>query len=137
LASQPGFNQAADYDGENGGANPLLGFASGGVYAGGSYLITDKLSLAAGLMSRSQERDYRQLAQLHDPNNGAATYAAAAQQVSLTFKPTARLTLAGSYTHLDEASGLLGVQSFDPADLSHGSQTDGLSLGLAWSPSPS
>lgn len=135
LMAQPGFTTAADYDGEKGGANPLLGFASGGAYGGFSYDLTDHVQVSAGLMSRDEQRDTRATPALGVLGNGAARYAAAAQQFALNWRPDARLTLSLGYTHLDEATGLLGVQSLDPNDLRHGSATDGYSAGLSWSPS--
>jgi hypothetical protein len=44
--------------------------------------------------------------------------------------------LTGTYTRLHEGSGLLGIQSLDPADFRSGTTTDGYSLGLNWAVSP-
>jgi hypothetical protein len=132
LAAAPGFNLAADYDAERGGANPLLGLASGGVYAGWTYDLSDKLSFTTNVLQREQRRDTGALAALGIPGNGAETYEAGAQQVALTWKPSAAVTVSGSYTRLNEATGLLGVQSFDANDFRKGSTTDGLTVGFAW-----
>jgi hypothetical protein len=134
LAAQPGFTQAADYDGERGGANPLLGFASGGAYAGWSYALSDRLTVSGNVLSRDEERDTRLLPQLGVRGNGAARYGALAQQMSLSFRPSPFLTFQAGYTRLHEATGLLGVQSFDADDFRHGSTTDGYSLGASWAP---
>ncbi len=135
LTSQPGFTTAADYDAEKGGANPLLGFASGGAYAGASFDLAKNLTFSAATLARSEERDTRLLPGLGVVGNGAARYAADAQVMSLAWKPSAELTFSAGWTHLTEATGLLGVQSLDPSDLAHGSTTDGYSLGVAWQPS--
>ncbi len=56
--------------------------------------------------------------------------------MSLAYAATKRLTLTGAYTHLHEASGLLGIQSLDPADFRGGTTTDGYSLGANWTLGP-
>jgi hypothetical protein len=134
--AQTGFIQASDYDAERGGANPLLGLASGGGYAGWSYGLNQKLRITAGVLERSDQRDTRLLPTFGVAGNGAASYQADAQHFSLAYLPTGRLTLTGAYTRLHEASGLLGMQSLDPADLRHGTTTDGYSLGVNWAAAP-
>lgn len=132
LAQSTGFASAGSYDIERGGADPLLGLASGGVYAGMDYQLTGKLSFQAGMLSREQERQRNLEPALGVVGNGAERYAANAQRFALAYKPTADLTLTGSWTHLNEDSGLLGVQSFDPQDFRKGSTTDGYSVSLNW-----
>jgi len=132
LFSQSGFTQAADYEAGRGGANPLLGLASGGAYGAWSYSLSDRVSFAAGALVRDQERDDRLLPALGVRGNGADEYTANAQHMSVTFKPADALSLTGSYTRLNEGSALLGIQSFDPADFRKGSTTDGYSVSLNW-----
>ena len=134
--AQTGFIQGADYDAEHGGANPLLGLASGGGYAGWSYGLNPKLKLTAGVLERNEQRDTRALPTFGVVGNGAASYQAAAQIVSLAYTPTDAVTFTGAYTHLSEASGLLGIQSLDPADFRGGTTTDGYSLGVNWALGP-
>jgi hypothetical protein len=134
--AQSGFIQAADYDSDRGGANPLLGLASGGGYAGWSYGLSHKLRISAGVLERSEQRDTRLLPVFGIDGNGAARYQADAQHVSLSYAATDALTLSGAYTRLNEGSGLLGIQSLDPADFRRGSTTDGYTLGLNWAASP-
>jgi hypothetical protein len=136
LMAGSGFHQAADYDSERGGANPLLGLASGGGFAGASYGLTGKLSLSAGMLARDDHRDLNMLQALKQPGNGAATYQAAAQLLGLSYKATPALTLNATYTRLHEATGLLGIQSMDPADFTHGSTTDGYTLSANWAVAP-
>lgn len=135
LFAQSGFAQAADYDVDRGGADPLLGLASGGAYAGWSYSVSDKLQISAGAMRRDDVRDRRLLPALGYDGNGAATYSADAAHMSLAYSPVAHLTFTGAYTRLHEATGLLGVQSFDPADFRHGSTSDGYTVGVNWAAS--
>lgn len=135
LFSQSGFVQAADYEADRGGANPLLGLASGGAYGAWSYSPTRRVLFSTGAMVRDQERDTRLLPALGVRGNGAAHYTASAQHMSVSFVPTDGLTLSGAYTRLDEGSALLGIQSFDPADFRKGAKTDGYSVSLNWAAS--
>ena len=135
LASS-GFVQAADYDSERGGANPLLGLASGGVYAGGSYELNGRLHLSGGFLARQDHRDTRLLPMLGTAGNGAERYGADAELVNLTYSASQRLSLNVGYTRLREDNGLLGIQSMDAADLAHGATTDAVSLGATWAVSP-
>jgi hypothetical protein len=136
LFSQSGFTQAADYEAERGGVNPLLGLASGGAYGAWSYSLSEKLSFSAGALVRDQQRDARLLPALGVRGNGADDYTANAAHMSVTFKPADALSLTGAYTRLHEGSALLGIQSFDPADLGKGSTTDGYSVSLNWAAAP-
>jgi hypothetical protein len=131
-----GFAQAGDYDIDRGGANPLLGLASGGGYAGWSYGLGDKVQFSAGAMIRDQERDTRLLPGLRVVGNGAERYEAAAQLLSMSYKAAGTLTFTGAYTRLHEDRALLGIQSFDPSDFQNGSTTDGYSLSLNWAATP-
>lgn len=132
LSEQTGFTRGADYDVDRGGANPLLGLASGGGYAGWSYSLTDRVQITAGALMREEERDRRLLPALGVVGNGAERYGAEAQHLSVSYQPADGLTLTGAYTRLHEGSGLLGTQSFDPTDFRDGSTTDGYSASLNW-----
>lgn len=132
LAQSSGFAQAGDYDIDRGGANPLLGLASGGGYAGWSYKLSPKWSLSSGALMRDQQRDTHLLPALRIVGNGAERYEADAQHVSLSYKPVDGLSLTGAYTRLHEGSALLGIQSFDPADFRDGTVTDGYSVSVNW-----
>lgn len=136
LFSQSGFTQAADYEADRGGANPLLGLASGGAYGAWSYSLSERVAFSAGAMVRDQERDTRLLPALGVRGNGAEAYTANATHMSVTVKPADTLSLTGSYTRLHEGAALLGVQSFDPADFRKGATTDGYSVSLNWAAAP-
>jgi hypothetical protein len=132
LFSSSGVTGAGSYDVERGGANPLLGLASGGVYGAWSYRLSDRVQVSAGALARDEQRDARLLPALGVVGNGAEHYAAGATHVSLAYEPVAGLTLSGAYTRLHEGSALLGVQSFDPADFREGTTTDGYSVSVNW-----
>ena len=130
LGGVTGLSLHGDYDPQRGGANPLLGFASGGAYGGVDYALAPGLKLTAGATSRDSRRDYdsyqgqQRLAVL-----AVGDYQAQAQRVGVTWRAGARVQFTGGYTHLAENNGLLGVQSTDRADLGRGSQSDGVDFG--------
>jgi hypothetical protein len=136
LAAGSGFTQAADYDSERGGVNPLLGLASGGGYASWNYDLSHRLQISAGVLARDERRDGATLPALTTLGSGASSYQADAQLFGLSYAATDRLTLTSSYTHLHEATGLLGIQSLNPEDFQHGSTTDGVSVGANWALGP-
>ena len=131
-----GFTQASDYDSVRGGANALIGLASGGGYVGWSYDLTHRFQISTGILERSERRDPNFAPMLQRPGAATDTYQAGAQVLNMTFRPNDGVTLTAGYTHLHEATGLLGMQSLDPQDFQHGSTTDGLSLGVNWTLTP-
>lgn len=136
LFSQSGVTGAASYDVERGGANPLLGLASGGVYGAWSYKLSERLQVSAGALTRDEQRDTRLLPALGVVGNGAERYSANATHLSVAYEPVDGLTLSGGYTRLHEGSALLGIQSFDPADFRKGTTTDGYSVSVNWAATP-
>ena len=130
LGGVTGLSLHADYDPQRGGANPLLGFASGGAYGAVDYAIAPGLKLTAGATARDSRRDRDSFqGQERLAIIAAGDYQAQAQRVGLTWRAGARVQFTGGYTHLNETNGLLGVQSTDRADLDRGSQTDGVDFG--------
>ena len=57
LDSQNGFGQASDYNIEQGGANPLLGLASGGMFFDYRTALSTNLALNFGITQRRDMRD--------------------------------------------------------------------------------
>ena len=57
------------------------------------------------------------------------SYRATAQTLSATYSPRRAISATITYSHLDEANAVLGLQSTDRNDLRNGSTTDGLTLG--------
>ncbi|MEH3106173.1 MAG: S8 family serine peptidase [Sphingomonas fennica] len=129
LGGAGGFGLASDYEG-GGGANPLLGFASGGAYAGARTLLAKGVTLSFGATRRNPRRDLRdlpldqvmRLGRLRDNTT-------AAQTMSVAWAIDPAVSVSAGYTHLDERSALLGTQSLDRADLAGGAQTDGATIG--------
>ena len=130
---QPGFQLQSDYDVRTGGANPYLGLASGGGFMAMDVALGNGFKLSSGVSHDRRERDLR-LVGVEDRHAlaQAGDYAATATTMTLAYQPAAGVTASLGYTMLDEARGLLGMQSTDRSDLRGGSTTDALtgSLGL-------
>ena len=129
LNGQTGFI-ASDHDPVRGGANPMLGLASGGSFANWSLPVTERLSLSAGVTHRDDRRDATLLIGIDQPASGAKRYEATAQHLAATYALVDGVSLSSSYTRLREANALLGTQSLNPGDFAKGSTTDGYSVGV-------
>ena len=131
LDGSAGFAFGSDYDLGRGGANPLLGLASGGSYLGGRMIVADGLTIGFGTSDRLS---YRNLAAFGVDRAYAGDwvnrYAAQAQTMSVAFRIGHGLTARANFTRLHEDAALLGIQSVDQADLAGGSVTDGVSAGF-------
>ena len=125
------FGLISDHDIATGGANPFLGLASGGFYAGVDLPMTDRFSLALGI---TQDEDRHGFI---DPDtnewrstfDGVADYRAMAINMALGYNLSAAVALTVSYTQLNEATGLLGTQGSGAFALEGGAVTDAITLG--------
>lgn len=129
LDSQNGFGLASDYNVEQGGANPLLGLASGGMFFDYRTALATGLALNFGITQRRDMRDPMEFG-LTNATESALLYQARAEQIGLDYAVTQDLLLHTSLTALHEDSGLLGTQSTDAFDLGKGSDTTGLTMGV-------
>jgi len=130
MGSQNGFGLATDYDPYLGGANPLLGFASGGAYAQSSVKLGAHWTVAAGLTERTLKRDLDRLDFLQHVALGSIDPAqTGAQSLTVTYAVSDAVSFNLGYTRLREDKALLGVQSLDPNDFADGATTDGISVG--------
>ena len=131
LSSQPGFDQSSDYKVSRGGANPLLGLASGGGYLAIRQQVSSKMALDFGMTERRDLRDPTAFGLSNAAANYSATiYEASAEHAGVDLAPTANLTLHASVTQLHENAALLGIQSTNASDLGQGSNTTGVSFGF-------
>lgn len=131
LDGSAGFAFRSDYDLAKGGANPLLGLASGGVYVGARTTPVPGLVIGFGATDRSQLRNLAAFGLARGRSGDWANrYAAQAQTVNAAYTVSRRLVARVSLTHLSEAAALLGIQSLDRADFAGGTVTDGVSAGF-------
>ncbi len=129
LDSQNGFGLASDYNVNQGGANPLLGLASGGMFFDYRTALSTNLALNFGITQRRDMRDPAEFG-LSNATESALLYQARAEQVGLDYAVAQGLLLHTSLTELHEDTGLLGTQSTDGFDLGRGSDTTGLTMGF-------
>ncbi len=130
LGGQGGFGLVSDYDASFGGANPLLGMASGSGYANVEVEVAPRLRVSAGVTERHLVRDVQAASQADRPAlDRVGDYQAGAQHFSLAYDFSDAVTVRAGYTRLRETSALLGIQSLDPDDFAGGSTTQGASLG--------
>ena len=131
LDGMAGLGFGKDYDTTRSGANPLLALASGGEFMNVSARVTQGLALSAGVTRRHDRRDFSQQGvRTPTETSGAFAYAADAEHVGAALALSPRLVVRTGLTRLQEASGLLGLQSMDRGDLAHGSVSNGQSLGF-------
>ena len=132
LSGQPGLTGGADFQLGRGGANPLLGLASGGAYANLRMSLVKNLTVSFGATDRRSVRDTYMLGALGwagAKNLPGQVYAADAENLGLDYQAGRNVTLHASLTRLREDSGLLGVQSLQGA-LGDGSSTKAASFGV-------
>ena len=128
--AQPGFARSLDYDTAQGGANPLLGFASGGAFAQAQTRLGNG-TVSMGFTENqldlrdSDLLDQREKMQIFS----LSPYSANAVNLHLTQSVGKRLTLAFDYARVREANAVLGVQSSVGSDFLGGSTTDAYSIG--------
>ncbi len=130
LGATRGFGYASDYDPTVGGANPLLGFASGGSFGEASLAVSDRLTVSTSLTARALRRDMRRATLAEQVQFGGVDgYRSSAQQVSFDYRVANGVTLNASLTRLQESNALFGTQSLDRQDFAGGMTTDGATMG--------
>ena len=129
LMGDGGFALRSDFDPATGGVNPVLGFASGGMYASGGIAVAPGVKLSLGFSQKSDDHTYI------DPTFGPLqdvplpTNRAAAALVAVDYKLADNVSVNASYTSLNEASGLLGLQGSGAFALAGGARTQGTTIG--------
>lgn len=130
LVGQRGFGMRSDHDVLTGGANPFMGLASGAAYAAVEMRIGERVTVSTGVSRQNAVMDldrmnYRERQIL----GGVDPYRASANTMVATYRASDKLTTNMGYTLLNEDTGLLGVRSLDPNDLTDGSSTDAATFG--------
>ena len=129
LSGQPGLSGNADFQLGRGGANPLLGLASGGAFASWRVGAAKGLSVSFGATERRSWRDLSVVGrqQLDAP---ASVYGAHAENLGIDYAFGSRVVLHAALTRLHEDTGLLGIQSLQADALQNGSTTRAATFGL-------
>ena len=125
------FGLSSDHDIATGGANPLLGLASGGFFAGAELPLGDRLSIAFGVTQDEDRQGYADsvTGEWRETFSGISDYRASAIDMALGYQVASSVSLSLSYTQLKEATGLLGMQGSGAFALEGGAVTDALSFG--------
>ena len=128
MSDRSSFGSASEYDPYTGGANPVLGYASGGAYGEMKVALNSRLTIATGISQRALRRDPRGASIAEQMQlDTVKPYQSNATKVSLGYDlGVAEVT--GTYTHLHEPNAILGEQSINPYDIARGSSTDGATL---------
>ena len=135
LDGHTAFTQTSDYQIDRGGANPLLGLASGGAYADWRMAVGKKWAVNFGLTQRRSVRDISVFGPMIQ-TTGASNYTASAEHFGVDYSPIDRLVIHTSITRLNEDHALLGVQSLQNGALQNGSTTNGATVGFDFEVSP-
>lgn len=124
------FGIISDHDHETGGVNPVLGFASGGVFAGASYKPAKATTLSVGYSGNRE--DWEDLDGVSDLDRSIQRELGARQAEAITFgidqKITNNVSVNAQWTQLREKDALLGAQTSIDALLGEGSKTDAVTV---------
>jgi subtilisin family serine protease len=131
LAGQSGLQMSSDFDPRDGGANPFLGFASGGGHIATRITVAKGLNLTVGAthQDRAIEEDMvgidpanRALVQSIDP------YRATAGVARIDYQPAGWLSVSAALTRLDERRSFLGVRSLERSDFGDDAISDAVTV---------
>ncbi|QUL38979.1 S8 family serine peptidase [Erythrobacter sp. JK5] len=124
------FGVISDHDPFTGGVNPVLGLASGDVFAAAAYQIAPGTTVRVGY-SENRER-WDDIANV-DPQTlmvrqQLGDRPASAVTLDLEQQVTDRISLGAQYTRLREVNAILGTQTAVNALLGNGSHTEAMSV---------
>ncbi|MEM7740357.1 MAG: hypothetical protein AAF225_06110, partial [Pseudomonadota bacterium] len=125
-----GFDQLKDYDPNFGGANPMLGLATGGSFNRVSLAMPRAMRLSFGATNTSNDQRVQDVftGEYLVEDSVLGSRDASAVFAELAFYNTDKLNLGFGYTHLHEDDGVLGAQGAGLLTMDGGSRTDSLTL---------
>jgi hypothetical protein len=130
--SGQGFGMVSDHDVATGGANPVLGLASGGAYLRIGGELTERLSFSGGFSNQ----DHADLVvnpfsgELTERVAGTEGYRASALNAGLAYMLREGTEVSLGYTLLQERQGFLGGQSVGSLSFGETARTGALTFGL-------
>ena len=133
LSGSNALQMSSDYDPALGGANPLLGYASGGAHVAASVPLAPRLALAFGVTSQDRPIE-ADLAAMSIPAGEQSVlrllgdYEAQAATVRVDYQPSLVTELSLSYTRLTEQGAFFGVRSLERSDFGKATVSQGLTL---------
>ena len=131
MFGEGAFMLRSDFDPSTGGVNPVLGFASGGMYASGGYTVAPGLKLDFGFSQKSDDHIYI------DPTFGPLkaiplpTARATASVAGLDYAISKSVSVNVAYTRLTEGDGLLGAQGGGGLSFAGAAHTEGTTVGIS------
>lgn len=133
VGGQENLGLRTDYNPVTGGANPLLGFASGGSHIAANAHIARNLTLNFAVTNRDgsiQESVAREDFGLDDRAllEERGDYRAMATTARLDYALSGASKISLAVTMLDENEALFGVRSIEPTDFGSGVRTTGVTL---------
>jgi len=136
LSANSGFNLYSDHRAETGGVNPVLGLASGGVYGGGAYRLSDTTRIRFGVTTSYEDPTYTMpgTGEERPLYSGLDPYAAGAVHVAVEHEVSGSLSLNAGLTQLHESTGLLGAQGSSILAMQGGADTTAVTVGFQWMP---
>lgn len=138
LTHTEGFDHYTDYDPAQGGVNPFLGLASGGMFANIVSEIKPGLKLAFGFSEVRDDHTYADETtgeRLRDFDT-LSDYQASAIMLDVSYAVAKNVRLNASFTRLDEETGVLGAQGEGAFSLDQGAVTNALTVGASYDISP-
>lgn len=131
LSQQRGFGFFSDHRSETGGVNPVLGLASGGVYAMTGMALGEQTRLSLGVTQTQERLRYANpfTGEQHDVFASMPDHAAQAIDLGLRHALTQDVSVQASYSLLNEEDSLLGARGSGEIGFRGGAMTDAVTLG--------
>lgn len=133
IGGQRNLGISTDYNPVTGGANPLLGFASGGAHMAVSAKIADGLNVSMAVSDSDnaiEENIARDDFGVEDRAllEKRGDYRANSTTVRIDYDLSGASMVSLAVTMLDEEDALFGVRSIEPTDFGNGVRTTGVTL---------
>ncbi len=123
------FGVMSDHDPFTGGVNPVLGFASGEVFAAAAYEVAPGTTVRVGYSENREEWDeVAGTAELLLIRRQLGDRPASAVTLDLEQRVSDRVWVGVQYTKLREVNALLGSQTSSTALLGNGSRTEAMTI---------
>ena len=133
LGGTAGLQMTGDFNPQSGGANPLLGFASGGAHVATTLRVAPRLELQMGVTRQDRPIEQDLTGAFFNPADAPLLqtlndYRAVATQAKVTWRASGAVSLSTAFTRLQETGAFLGVRSLDRADFGAGTASTGVTV---------
>ncbi len=135
LSDASGFSLRSDLDPSTGGVNPILGFASGGIYGSADILVSGRARFSVGFTQKTDDHTYIDPTFGPLPDEQLSPNHSFASVVAVDYDVAKGVKLNASHTMLREGDGLLGSQGSGFFDMAGGTSTTATTIGARLAPS--